>query len=198
MIRILAVLALLAGLGGALAWQAPPRADLAEFLPPGRTEASAFLLRELQSGAATTLLLAAIEGAPRPELARLSRAVAAGLRASGRFAFVGDGSLRLGEAEEALLFRYRYLLSPATQPEAFTAAALRPRLEALLDGLRSAASPLLARFGFADPTGTFLGLATAWLGESRVATQDGAWFAPGETPRVLLLARGQGAGLDAP
>ncbi|MCO6418004.1 MMPL family transporter [Siccirubricoccus sp. KC 17139] len=197
MTRLLLLLAVLAGLGGVLGWLAPPRADLAEFLPPGRTPASAFLLRELQSGAATTLLLAAIEGAPRAELARLSRETAAGLRASGRFGFVGDGSLRLEESEQALLFRYRYLLSPETRPEAFTAAALRPKLEALLDGLRSAASPLLARYGFADPTGAFLGLAAAWLGESHVAAEDGAWFAPGEVPRVLLVARGQGAGLDA-
>ncbi|MFC7688904.1 hypothetical protein ACFQY5_03930 [Paeniroseomonas aquatica] len=180
-----------AGLAGAAAGQ-PGRIPA-----PGRTPASAFLLRELQSGAATTLLLAAIEGAPKAELARLSRETAAGLRASGQFGFVGDGTLRLGEPEEALLFRYRYLLSPETRPEAFTAAALRPKLEALLDGLRSAASPILARYGFADPTGAFLGLAAAWLGESRVATEDGAWFAPGDNPRALLVARGQGAGLDA-
>jgi predicted exporter len=198
--RILAVLLVLAGLGGALAWVAPPRADLAEFLPPGETPATRFLFRELQSGAATTLLLAAIEGAPRAELARLSRETAAGLRGSGRFAFVGDGSVALGEAEQDFLFRHRYLLAPADSTAAdFTAAGLRPRLEALLDGLRSAASPLLARFGFADPTGTFLGLATIWLGEARVATVDGAWFAPeGGPPRALLVARGHGAGLDAP
>ncbi len=196
-----AALLLLGALLAVLAWRAPPRADLAEFLPVGGTPASAFLLRELQSGAATTLLLAAIEGeVPREELARLSRETAAALRASGRFAFVGDGTLRPSEEELAFLFRHRYLLSPETQPEAFTAEALRPKLQALLDGLRSAASPLLARFGFADPTGSFLGLATSWLGESRVETFDGAWFAPPRPdapPRVLLLARGQGAGLDA-
>lgn len=192
--RILAVLLLLGGLCGALAWVAPPRADLAEFLPPGETPATRFLFRELQSGAATTLLLAAIEGAPRAELARLSRETAARLRESGQFAFVGDGSVTLGEAEQDFLFRHRYLLADAD----FTAAGLRPKLEALLDGLRSAASPLLARFGFADPSGAFLGLAATWLGESRVATVDGAWFAPGDPPRALLVARGRGAGLDAP
>jgi len=126
--RLVAVLALLAALLGLLAWRAPPRADLAEFLPPGRTPATSFLFREIQSGAATTLLLAAIEGAtPREEIARLSRETAAALRASGRFAFVGDGTTRLSEAEEAMLFRYRYLLSPETREDAFTAAALRPR-----------------------------------------------------------------------
>ena len=199
--RLVAVLLLLAGLLGLLAWRAPPVTDLAEFLPPGRTPASAFLFRQLQSGAATTLLLAAIEGeVPREELARLSRETAAGLRASGLFVFVGDGTLRLSEDEQALLFRYRYLLSPETRPEAFVAPALRARLEALLDGLRSAASPMLARFGFADPTGAFLGLAAAWLGETRVESFEGAWFAapaPGEAPRALLLARAQGAGLDS-
>ncbi len=195
--RLGAALLVLAGLLAALAWHVPPRADLAEFLPPGRTPASAFLFRELQSGAATTLLLAAIEGsAPRAELARLSRETAAGLRASGRFAFVGDGTLQLSEAEQVSLFRYRYLLSPETRPEAFTAEAMRPRLEALLDGLRSAASPLLARFGFADPTGIFLRLAGTWLGEARIETVEGAWFAA-DRDRALLLARGHGAGLDA-
>ena len=194
--RLPIVLLALAVVGGLLAWRVPPRADLVEFLPAGRTPASAFLFRELQSGVATTLLLAAIEGAPREELARISRETAAGLRASGRFAFVGDGSLRLSEEEQAFLFRYRYLLSSETRPEAFSAERLRPKLEALLDGLRSAASPLLARFGFADPTGAFIGLAAGWLGDSRIESADGAWFAPGGT-RALLVARGQGAGLDA-
>lgn len=199
-VRLLAVLLLLAALGGTLAATVGLRADLAESLPAeGRTPASAFLIRELQGGAATTLLLAGIEGAEPAELARIARGTAAGLRASGRFAFVGDGSAALPDAEQALLFRYRYLLSPETRPEAFSPTALRPKLEALLDGLRSAAAPLLARFGFADPTGAFLGLARAWLAEARVETRDGAWFAAGaDPPRALLLARLAGAGgLDA-
>jgi len=196
--RILAALLLLAGLGGVLAAKVGLRTDLAEFLPPGRTPASAFLFHELQGGTATTLLLAGIEGADPKELARLSRETAAALRASGRFDFVGDGTLSLSEAEQALLFRYRYLLSPETRPETFTPAALRPHLEALLEGLRSSASPLLVRFGFADPTGAFLGLARTWLAEARVETWDGAWFATGDgPPRALLLARARGAGLDA-
>ncbi|MBL6077895.1 MMPL family transporter [Belnapia sp. T18] len=196
--RLLAALLLLAALGGGLGALVGVRADLAEFLPPGRSPASAFLFRELRSGAATTLLLAGIEGAAPAELARVSRETAAGLRASGRFDFVGDGTVTLGDAEQALLFRYRYLLSPETRPEAFTAAALRPKLEALLEGLRSAASPLLARFGFADPTGAFLGLARAFLAESRLEVRDGAWFAAEGPPRALLIARAQGgAGLDA-
>jgi predicted exporter len=196
---LLAALLLLAVLGAALAALVEVKTGLAEFLPPGRTRAGEFLVNELRSGAASSLLLAGIEGAPPEELARISRATGAALRASGRFSFVGDGTTGLGEAEQALLFRHRYLLSPETRPETFETPALRAKLEALLDGLRSAASPLLARFGFADPTGAFLGLARTWLAESRVETRNGAWFAPGADPptRALLLARTRGAGLDA-
>jgi predicted exporter len=195
---LLAALLLLAALGAALAATIEVRTGLAEFLPPGHTRAGAFLVGELRSGAASSLLLAGIEGAPPDELARISRETAAALRASDRFSFVGDGTIGLGEAEQALLFRYRYLLSPETRPENFETAALRTKLELLLDGLRSAASPLLARFGFADPTGAFLGLAQTWLAESRIETRGGAWFAAGaDPPRALLLARTRGAGLDA-
>jgi predicted exporter len=196
---LLAALLVLAALGAALAALVEVKTGLAEFLPPGRTRASAFLVEELRSGAASSLLLAGIEGAPPAELARLSRETGAALRASGRFSFVGDGTTGLGEGEQGFLFRHRYLLSPDTRPGAFETPALRAKLEALLDGLRSAASPLLARFGFADPTGAFLGLAQVFLSESRVEARNGAWFAAGPDPptRALLLARTSGAGLDA-
>lgn len=201
LVPLLAALLLLAALGAALAALVPVRTGLAEFLPPARTRAGAFLMDELRSGAATSLLLAGIEGAPPAELARLSRATAAALRASGRFAFVGDGTTTLGEAEQVLLFRHRYLLSADTRPETFETPALHAKLESLLDGLRTAASPLLARFGFADPTGAFLGLAQGFLSESRVETRDGAWFAAAESGqpprRALLLARTRAGGLDA-
>jgi predicted exporter len=195
---LLAALLVLAALGGALAALVEVRTGLAEFLPAGRTRASEFLVNELRSGAASSLLLAGIEGAPPDELARISRATGAALRASDRFGFVGDGTTGLGEAEQATLFRFRYLLSPDTRPESFEAPALRAKLEALLDGLRTAASPLLARFGFADPTGAFFGLAQGWLAEGRVEARNGAWFAAGsDPPRALLVARTRGAGLDA-
>ena len=195
--RLFAALLVLALLGTALFRGVTFRAEMSDLLPPGSTPGAEFLLRELRSGAATTLLLAGIEGAPEPELARLSRAVAEGLRNSGRFAFVGNGTQDLGEAERDLLFRYRYLLSPATSPALFEAPALRKKMAALLDGLRSAASPLLARFGFADPAGAFFALLGAWLGESHVALREGVWFADNHAaPRALIIARGKASGLD--
>ncbi|WP_426955911.1 MMPL family transporter [Muricoccus radiodurans] len=195
--RPLLVLLLLAAIGAGLLRVVEIRTDMADFLPPARTTEAAFLLSELREGAASTLLLAGMEGAPEEDLARLSRAVGEALRASGRFAFVGNGAESLSEEEQAFLFRYRYLLSPAVAPGLFETPALRAKLEALLDGLRSAASPVLARLGFADPVGAFISLLQGWLGSSRVELRSGAWFAGGEgPPRALLIARSRAAATD--
>ena len=200
LLPLLAALALLGAANAALLRGVGVTTDMTRFLPPPRSEASAFLLRELRSGAATTLLLVGIEGAPAPELARLSRALGEALRASGHFAFVGNGTEEIPEAERDLLFRYRYLLSPAVTPALFETPGLRAKLEALLDGLRGSASPLLARIGFADPVGAFVELLRAWTSGSAVALREGVWFADPPSPetgeRALLIARTAAAGLD--
>lgn len=170
------------------------RADIADFLPAAQSREAAFLLRELREGAATTLLIAGLEGAPEAELARLSRAMAAALSATGLFTVVANGAPQIGEAEAERLFALRYALSPATTAEAFTEPALREALEGLLDGLRSSAEPLVRRLGLRDPTGAFLGLMRGWTAESRLATRHGVWMADG--PRALLLAQTRAAGLD--
>ncbi|TPG53524.1 hypothetical protein EAH89_16270 [Roseomonas nepalensis] len=188
-------LAALALLGLLLFRAVEIRTDMADFLPPAATPGAAFLLGELRDGAATTLLLVGLEGAEAPELARVSKAMGAALREGGLFAFVGNGTGDLTEGEQALLFRYRYLLSPAEG--VFEVAGLRRGLEALLDGLRSSMSGVLSRLGFADPPGVFLDLLKGWLGGSTVTMRDGAWFAGGDgPPRALLVARSRAPGTD--
>ena len=185
----------LAALGFLLFRAVEIRTDMADFLPPAATPEAAFLLGELRDGAATTLLLVGLEGAEAPELARVSKAMGAALRGGGLFAFVGNGTGDLTEGEQALLFRYRYLLSP--RQGVFEAESLRRGLEALLDGLRSSMSGVLSRLGFADPPGVFLDLLKGWLGGSTVTMRDGAWFAGGDgPPRALLVARSRAAGTD--
>ncbi|HEY4254417.1 MAG TPA: MMPL family transporter [Roseomonas sp.] len=173
----------------------PLRGDLAAFLPRSDRPEAGFLLEELRSGAATTLLLAGFEGVEPAELARISRRVGDALRASGRFAFVGNGADAVGDTERDLLFGHRYLLSPVMAPDLFEAATLHRQMEGLLDGLRSSAAPLVRQFGFADPTGAFLALARSWLGQSRVALREGVWFS-GDGNRALLIARTRANGLD--
>lgn len=192
--RLLLALLLAAATFALVLRHVPLRADIADFLPVPQTEETAFLLRELRGGAGTRLLIAGIEGAPEAELARLSRAMADGLRASGLFALVANGPPQPTDAEAALLFARRYALSPATTPEAFTEPALRASLETVLDGLRSSAEPLVRRFGFADPTGAFPALLRGWTQEHRIALRDGVWMADG--PRALLLMETRAGGMD--
>ncbi len=171
------------------------RTDMAEFLPAGRTEASRMILDEARSGAATGVILIGIEGAPPPDLARIATAMAASLPASGLFQLVAGG--QPPAADQAFLFQHRYALSPATTADAFTEAALRGSLEALLRQLRSSAAPLAVQYGLADPTGAFFSLLRAWAGAASVRSIDGAWFAP-DGSRALLLARTRAGGMDVP
>jgi predicted exporter len=177
----------------------PIRSDMADLLPQGGTEAARLMLRELRSGAATTLILAGIEGAPEPALAAISDHMATALGHDNRFEFVQNGRHLIDEAELSALFDRRYLLSPATDAGAFETAALRKDFETLFAGLQSAASPVVQQYGMADPTGAFPTLIAAWSGASRVRLVDGVWFAaaePGQTPRALLLIRSRPSGLD--
>jgi len=167
------------------------RGDIVDFLPPPETPEAAFLMRELRGGAAATLLLAGIEGAPRAELARLSREMGERLASSPLFTLVANGAETISDAERTLVFRYRYLLGEAD----FREAALRTDLERLLDGLRSSAAPLVRLYGFADPPDAFLRVLRGWLSDSRVEMEGGVWFAPG-ADRALLLARSAAPALD--
>ena len=102
------------------------RADMADLLPPGGTPAARLLARELRSGPASSLLIVALEGAEPEHLARVSRALADGMRRSGRFGLVANGAEGLDEGEREFLFRHRYLLSPATTPDASRYKRLSP------------------------------------------------------------------------
>ncbi len=172
------------------------RSDMTDFLPRGRSDAARMMLEQLRSGAATSLLIFGIEGAPPDILARISREMTGALERSGQFVFVNNGERDLlGSAEQRILFGHRYLLSRTTTRESFSVAALRDDMERLLRGLQSSAAPLLQQLGAADPTGAFLAIARDWIGASKVRSVDGVWFAPGRD-RALILARTRAGGLD--
>jgi predicted exporter len=174
------------------------RTDLAEFLPQGQTAAARFMLRELRSSAATSLIMIGIEGAPSDALARISRGMTASLTSSDLFALVDDGGGEvIGSPEQQFLFSRRYLLSPVTTPAAFEVAALHADMAQLLQQLQSSGSPLVQLFGLADPPGAFLALVKEWLGGSRVRSLHGVWFAA-DHDRALILAKTTAGGMDVP
>ena len=175
------------------------RADMADLLPQGVSLSQRLVLDTLREGAAATLVLIGIEGAPEPVLARLARDLAARLTASGAFRLVADGGAGADPAALEQLFRYRYLLAPAP-PAAFTAPGLHAALPGLVAGLGSSAAPLVKRYGLTDPPGVFAAVLGAWTGEGRLRQSGGAWFAPdrpADAPRALLLAQTAGGGLES-
>ena len=173
------------------------RTDMAEFLPAGDTPAARLVMAEARAGTAAGLILVGLDGAPLPELARVSRTMAERLRGTGLFTLVADGTDGLAEAGAAELFARRYLLSPATTADAFMEPNLRAGMEGVLRQLRGSAAPLAVQFGLADPPGAFAALLRGWARSSRVRTVEGAWFAP-DRDRAILLARTRAGGMDVP
>ncbi len=171
------------------------RTDMADFLPSGQTEAARFMLQELRNGGVGSLVLIAVEDAAPEELARISGVMRTELDKSGLFAFVNNGQQGLGGEEQALLFRHRYLLSPATTAEAFTVPALRHDFDGLLQGLSSSAAPLVLQFGLADPPGAAQAMLRDWVGASHIRQVAGVWFAA-DRDRALLLGKTIAAGMD--
>jgi predicted exporter len=170
--------------------------ELGDLLPEGTTATQRLLLTQVRSGLAGRLVLLALEGENPDELAQASRAFGERLRATEHFTLVENGTQGLMPHDRALVFRYRYLLSPRTGPDRFSPDSLRAALEQRLDDLRSPLAPLMKDTIPADPTGEFFTVMTAWLGEDRPAKHRGVWMSKNMS-KALLLVETKAAGFDA-
>lgn len=176
--------------------QAQVRTDLTAFLPPSATRNQQLLLEQMRSGAASRIVLVAIEGADAQARAEASRALAAALRRDALFTSVRNGEAGESEADFELLMRYRYQLSPADQAERFGAPALRAALESALQQLATPAGALVRATLARDPTGE-LGRILERLRAEGPAARGGVWTSP-DGARALLLAETVAGGFDAP
>jgi predicted exporter len=170
-------------------------ADLSAFLPRLPTPAQQLLVDQLRDGVVSRLLLAGLSGAPPDKLAQASRALATRLRAESRFAGVDNGEDTDSARDRALVFRHRYLLSPAVDARHFSTPALRTALEASLELLNSPAGLLAKPLVPADPTGEVLLLAERMGGAGRPASHEGVWVNAAATEALLVL-RTRAAGFD--
>ena len=90
------------------------RSDMAEFLPRGDTSAARLVAKELLSGAATSLIMLGVEGAPTDVLARVSQSMTRALDRTGLFSVINNGSqdLLVNDAQR-VLFSHRYSCPPS-------------------------------------------------------------------------------------
>ncbi len=165
----------------------PITADLAVFLPPSATPAQRVLLTQVREGAASRLMLIALEGQTSESLARSSQELARRMRASGLFSFVENGGTAATRREWAVLFQHRYLLSPATRTSLFSVEGLEAALHENLTLLASPAGAVIRRLMPEDPTGAARELAGLLTPPAAPDTRHGVWFSR-DGKRALLTA----------
>ena len=169
--------------------------ELSRLLPEGATPTERLLLTELRTGATGRLLLIALEGEDADQLAGASKQLAAWMRESGAFQYVGNGEQAWTKEERERLFQNRYVLSPGVQESTFSRDHLRDSLELRLSDLTSPLSPMVKELIPADPTGEFMKILQAWMTWTAPTRHQGVWFSS-DLRRALLLAETQAAGFD--
>ncbi len=169
--------------------------DMSAFLPRKPSSAQQILVDQLREGVVSRLILLAIEGAGPDTLAALSKAMAAGLRGAPGIGIVNNGDAAAFGPDRDLLWRNRYVLSPAVTPEHFSPAELRVALEADIRLLNSDLSILAKRAIPADPTREMVRLLDVFSGESHPETHDGVWVSH-DGRRALLMVQTEAGGID--
>ena len=170
-------------------------ADLSAFLPRSPTAEQQVLVDQLKDGMVSRLLLLGIEGGDPAARANVSRALAQRLRADPAFGMVANGEPVHQERDRALLFDYRYLLSPAVTPGRFTVDGLRAAIGESVELLASPMGMFTKALLPRDPTGEMLVLLGRLDDAGRPALSEGVW-ASRDGRRALLLAQTQAAGSD--
>jgi predicted exporter len=173
----------------------PFTADLSAFLPGNPDAQQRVLIEQLQSGVPARTLLMGIDGGSALQRAAASRALAKALRDSGLFEHVQNGETEAWAEVGTWLVDHRYALSPAVDPQRFSAAGLRAGINETLSLLGTpggnAIKPLLER----DPTGETVRIAESLIPASAPRSEEGVWAARAGG-RALLVAGTKAAGAD--
>lgn len=170
-------------------------ADMSAFLPARPSPAQRALVDELRDGIASRLILVAIGGGDSALRARLSSELAARLRSSETFVFVGNGRNPASERDQEFVFRHRYLLSEQVNPDRFTVVGLRAAIAESIDGLASPAGFLAKDLLVADPTGETFQVLDQVTPGTGPRFQDGVW-ASSDGSEALLVAETRARGSD--
>jgi predicted exporter len=179
----------------------PFTADLSAFLPATADAQQQVLIDQIRKGAPSRALFIGIEGGDAPARAAASKALAAALRASGRFEQVSNGDIEGWAGVGSWMVDHRYLLSPAVTPARFSPEGLREGIDETLSLLGTPAGAALKPLLMQDPTGEVQRIAESMIPVTAPRIEDGVWVSRAQgsaPPRALLLAsiRGDGADLD--
>ncbi|HEU4621330.1 MAG TPA: MMPL family transporter, partial [Burkholderiaceae bacterium] len=173
--------------------------DFSAFLPRDPTPEQRLLVEQLRDGAASKLVLVALEGADAATRAQWSSRLAERLRReeSTAFAAVENGAHDGAGDRYARLFEHRYLLSPSVDATRFTVDGLRAAINDTIALLGSPAGALIKPVILRDPTGEIIELASTFAAraEQGPRMQHGVWSSR-DGQRALLLATTHAPGSD--
>jgi len=180
----------------------PFTADLSAFLPATTDTQQRVLIDQIKSGAPARTLFIGIAGGSTEARVAASKALAAALRASGRFEQVSNGENDAWTGVGSWIFERRYLLSPAVAPERFGVEGLHEAIADTLSLLGTPAGHALKPLLDQDPTGEVQRIAETLIPVRSPRSEDGVWVARGEGAepgRALIMAstQAQGSDLDA-
>src|ERR1700744_6298591 len=100
-------------IGGTVIMRTAFSTDMSAFLPRSPLPAQQILVDQLREGIVSRLVLLAIECAPPETLSALSKTMADELRMDPAFGLIGNGDEAAFARDRDVLWRNRYLLSPA-------------------------------------------------------------------------------------
>jgi predicted exporter len=172
---------------GVVAIRAPLRTDMAAFLPHSASMAQKALTDQVNSGAASHLVLAAIVGAPPRILAAVSLGLASRLRQQPAFIGVANGDDASFAQTRDFVWHNRYLLSDTVTADQFSVAGLHRALENDVGLLGSDLGVLLQASLPSDPTGEGLTLMHQLAAGPGPQSRDGVWFSADGGRALLLL-----------
>jgi predicted exporter len=196
----LAILLWLIGLAlsTAIIVRTPFTTDMSAFLPSSPEPAQQILVDQLKDGVASRLILIGIEGGTPAIRAAISRRVGTALRPRADLALVDNGDGSIGKADQAYVWRNRYLLNPDIVPGRFAVAGLKRALQQDIDLLSSGMEPLIKAAIPEDPTGETIGLVRILAGDTHRLIRDGVWISPdGARALILVQTRAPGVDIDA-
>jgi len=174
-------------------------ADLSAFLPVSTDRQHSVLIDQIKSGTPARTLFIGIQGGSATARAGASRALAAAMRASGLFDQVSNGENDAWAAVGAWVFERRYQLSPAIEPQRFSAGGLREAIDDTLALLGTPAGNAVKPLLNQDPTGEVQRIAETLIPARAPRTEQGVWMSGGGehgSARALILAGTKAAGSD--
>ena len=181
--------------GGVVILETKFSTDMSAFLPRSPNPAQQILVDQLRDGAVSRLILLGIEGAEPDTMAAISKTMARDLRDSPGIGVVNNGEVAALDRDRDVLWRNRYLLSPAVAQGHFSPDSLHRALETDVRLLTSDLGIAVKRTIPSDPTGEMLRLLDGLTAGAGPESYNGVWMTP-DRDRALLIVQTLAAGID--